>query len=190
MAATVTPEDFRWAYERLDKVTPLRRDCGVLCDKVCCRGLEEKAGMYLYPGEEVLFPGGEDWYDLKWHRTDEREFCPEWEGKLPAVGFLICRGTCPRDRRPLACRLFPLAAEVTGDGAGGYEVDVALDADAAILCPLARHARLDQLDPRFVLACRDVYRRLARDLLILADLRWQAERRSQSLSDPWRNLLK
>ena len=146
--------------------------------------------MYLYPGEESLFPGAEDWYDLEWHRTDEREFCPDWEGKIPAVAFLICRGRCPRDRRPLACRLFPLAAEVTADRTGhGYAIDVGLDADAAIMCPLARRARLDQLDPEFVEACRDVYRRLARDPLILADLKWQGERRRESLNDPWRKLL-
>lgn len=190
----LTPEDYLWAHQLLEKVTPLRRDCGVLCERICCRGLEEKAGMYLFPGEESLFPGGEDWYELEWHPVAEREFCPDWNGKLEQVGFLICNGTCPRDRRPLACRLFPLAADVAevaevAEGTAGGTVDVSLDSDAAVMCPLVRHATIDQLDPKFIAACRDVYRRLARDSLILADLRWQSRRRRESLSEPWRGLL-
>ena len=192
-AGALSQRDFAWAYARLDRLTPLERDCGELCSRMCCHGLEKKAGMYLFPGEEVMLPAEVDWFRLDWHLTSEREFCPMWEGKIEAAGFLRCKGSCPREHRPLACRLFPLAAVLRPPAHGRCEketaMDVILDPDAAILCPLARYATMDQLDPEFVRACREVYARLAEDPLILEDLRWQAERRGKDSSAPWRRLL-
>jgi hypothetical protein len=68
--------------------------------------------MYLFPGEECMFGGDEDWVSFESHPVAERVFCPEWTGRIEAVTFAVCRGTCPREARPLACRLFPMAAVV------------------------------------------------------------------------------
>lgn len=188
----ISPEEFRWVYARLDKLTPLKSDCGDLCGKSCCKGLDEKAGMYLFPGEEALFTPDMDWLVLDWHLVSEREFCPSWEGCIEKVGFVICRGTCPREHRPLACRLFPLVPEPVGAGPAvqGFTLDVVLDSSAALLCPLARYARIEQLDAGFVKACRKVYRLLAQDPLVLDDFRWQSERRRREANEPWRDLLR
>jgi hypothetical protein len=64
-----------------------------------------------------------------------------------------------------------------------------LNPDAAILCPLARYGRLQQLDPRFRAACRHVFRLLADDPLILADFRWRNARWREESGEAWRRLL-
>ena len=40
-------------YRLFDSITPVRTDCGGLCDKACCRG--DDGGMYLFPGECLYF---------------------------------------------------------------------------------------------------------------------------------------
>jgi len=179
---TISITEFRWAYARLSRVTPLVSDCGELCGKSCCKGLDGKAGMYLFPGEEALLSPDWDWLTLEWHLVSEREFCPSWEGRIERVGFVICRGVCPREQRPLACRLFPLVPEPT--------LDVALDSDAALMCPIARYARIEEIDAGFVQACREVYGLLAQDPLVLDDFLWQSERRRLDARAPWRSLLR
>jgi len=193
----ISLEEFRWAYARLSNVSPMASDCGDLCGKSCCKGLDEKAGMYLFPGEEALFSPDEDWLTLEWHLVSEREFCPSWEGRIESVGFVICRGTCPREQRPLACRLFPLVAEPSpaasrkdpGAGIPGISLDVSLDTGSAVLCPIARYTRIEHLDAGFVQACREVYSLLAQDPLVLDDFLWQSERRRRQANEPWRDLL-
>lgn len=79
----------------LGGVTPLNRDCGVLCGAACCRADEEgRGGMLLYPGEEACYKDLPAGFSL-------REVS---EGIL-----LTCEGSCERHTRPLACRVFPLA---------------------------------------------------------------------------------
>jgi hypothetical protein len=199
---TISIEEFRWAYARLSAVTPLQTDCGALCAKSCCKGLDERAGMYLFPGEEALISQEWDWLTLEWHLVPERDFCPSWEGRIGKVGFVICRGVCEREQRPLACRLFPLVAEPLllpepvlfpespAASCTKVSVDVALDSDAALMCPIARYAHIDQLDARFVEACREVYTLLAQDPLVLDDFIWQSERRRRDARAPWRGLLR
>ena len=89
------------AREKLNDVTPLKRDCGRVCGARCCRSCEgEETGMLLFPGEEELYTGREGWQVLD---TET--------GRLA-----VCPGRCDRDERPLACRLFPLLP-VIRDGA-------------------------------------------------------------------------
>ena len=67
--------------------TPLRSDCGQLCGAACCQADEDgQGGMYLFPGEEALLHG------------EDSDFAP----------IYTCDGTCARENRPLACRIFPL----------------------------------------------------------------------------------
>ena len=44
---------FELAKAAIGEHTPLRADCGVLCDKACCRG-NDNDGMLLFPGEETV----------------------------------------------------------------------------------------------------------------------------------------
>ena len=91
------------AREKLAGFTPLRRDCGTLCAGACCRPDEAgRGGMALYPGEASLYQRLPDGFSI--HRD------------VPGAphGLLVCGGSCSREDRPLACRLFPLMPTPSG----------------------------------------------------------------------------
>ena len=117
----------------LADVTPLKTDCGRFCSGACCVSLPgEETGMLLFPGEEELYAG-----------------LPGYHQKESALGpLLVCSGTCRREERPLACRLFPLLPLLGPEG-----VTVRMDQRARPVCPLFREG-LNALDPAFTEAVR------------------------------------
>ena len=136
------PESLKRARAILENVTPLKTDCGLTCNGLCCRPLEgEMTGMLLFPGEDKYYEGREG------YRMTETD-----HGTL-----LICSGRCDRADRPLSCRLMPLIPLIRPDG-----VKVATDARAKAVCPLARQGK-DALLPDFVQAVRQAGRILAGD---------------------------
>ena len=136
------PDVLLRARALLEDLTPLKTDCGLLCEGLCCHPLEgEMTGMLLFPGEEAYYEGREG------YRMTATEQGP----------LLICSGRCDRADRPLSCRLMPLIPLVREDG-----VKVATDLRAKTVCPLARQGK-DALSPEFVAAVREVGRILAED---------------------------
>ena len=130
------------AREKLNDVTPLKRDCGRVCGARCCRSCEgEETGMLLFSGEEALYRGKE-----KWRILDTAN------GKM-----VICDGVCDRDERPLACRMFPLLP-VIREG----RVRAVTDLRARAVCPLARQGK-QAMDPAFADAVREAGEILAAD---------------------------
>ena len=124
-------------------LTPMLADCGALCGAACCRPDEDgQGGVYLFPGEEALMDG------CGWGRIEPDAFAP----------MLVCEGPCDRERRPLACRIFPLTPVRGKDG----RWTVRMDARARAMCPLAAQG-LRGLDPRFARAARDALRTVADD---------------------------
>jgi hypothetical protein len=116
------------AWELLKDLTPLATDCGALCAAACCRPDEDgQGGVRLFPGEAALYEGE------GWARVE--------------AGVLYCGGRCPRDRRPLGCRIFPLTPYRKKGGALG----VRIDRRAFSMCPLAP-CGVRALDPAFVRA--------------------------------------
>jgi hypothetical protein len=77
-------------YSQLRRVTPLNFDCGMLCNGKCCKG-DNKTGMIIFPGEENFIDS-----NMKIYQNEE--------GDTVAV----CDGKCDRNKRPLACRIYPL----------------------------------------------------------------------------------
>ena len=123
------------AREKLNKATPLKRDCGRVCGARCCRPLEgEETGMLLFPGEAEAYAGKAGFEVRKTARGD----------------LLICSGTCSRDDRPLSCRLFPLLPVIGDDG----KVRTVTDLRAKAVCPLARQGK-SAMDPAFADAVRE-----------------------------------
>ena len=113
----------------------------------------ELSGAPLVPGDAlgmVLFPGEAG---LLSREPGYRLF------RIPFLGarawFLVCEGICDRRKRPLACRIFPLAPHVGGNG----EVDALPDPRAGRVCPLADG---EFLDPAFRRAVTKALRHLAR----------------------------
>lgn len=106
--------DYHYLYALTATVTPLDYDCGVLCGSACCLpNRKNSLGVYLFPGEESRVGEDQDWFVREYHDPVEYDFPENWEDP---VHFLKCSGACPRDRRPLACRFFPLAPHLLTDG--------------------------------------------------------------------------
>ncbi|MGI6491498.1 MAG: hypothetical protein ACOX0T_03630 [Pelotomaculum sp.] len=170
-------------YSLLEDVTPLAGDCGKLCGSVCCSEWEQGVGMYLLPGEECMFTKQESWLTWQEHSTEEYEFCPSWTGK---VYFIICNGACPRDKRPFACRTFPVVPYL--NPAGGLEMR--FDQAAALLCPLVKSGDLGLLERRFLARARLAWEELLMEPLIKDDVEWESRRLDREQEEPWKKILK
>ena len=143
------------ARELLENLTPLKTDCGRLCQGACCRG-DEATGMLLFPGEEALYEG------CAFARVVPTDFSL---GGTPAQ-LLVCDGRCDRKNRPLACRLFPLFLKFRED----QPPVLRMDARARAVCPLTDYG-MKALDPEFKQAARRAYDLLLEDKVCAAYLR-------------------
>ncbi|MBQ8536739.1 MAG: hypothetical protein IJ461_04970 [Clostridia bacterium] len=127
------------ARKLLENVTPMRADCGKLCQAACCQpSQEEENGMLLFPGEARYYEGA-SWCRLIPHGSTQ---------------LLVCEGRCPRENRPLACRMFPLVTLPGGRAP--------LDVRAWPVCPLMPSGRRG-LREDFVLSVKEAARILEAD---------------------------
>ena len=123
--------DYQKLYEIIGTLTPIKADCGGLCEKACCKG-DSETGMYLYPGEEKLYSKRGDF-----GKVSKSAFTYEFEGRSKRVRIFICNNNiCDRVRRPLACRVFPFVPYIDDEG----NAEIILDPRADRMCPLALHA--------------------------------------------------
>ncbi len=155
------------AREKLNTVTPLKRDCGRICGARCCRSLDgEETGMLLFPGEAEAYADKEGWKVLPAARGD----------------LVVCPGACSRDDRPLSCRLFPLLPLI-GDGG---EIRVAVDLRAWAVCPLARQGK-SAMDPAFIGAVKEAGEILARrdEQAVFLDLLAEEQQELKELRKKW-----
>ena len=138
----------RAALDLLSDITPLKHDCGCLCDSACCRDEGELGSLvWLLPGEEdTPMP----WADLV------TTAMPVIQTQISAIS---CNGPCSRSDRPFCCRIFPLSPYYSEKR---QEWDVRMDRRAAPICPLFRYGKAG-LDPAFVEAARRAVRLLAGD---------------------------
>ncbi|HBF36406.1 MAG TPA: hypothetical protein DDW50_03710 [Firmicutes bacterium] len=146
------------AYKILQTVTPLSKDCGKLCNKACCEGIEKESGMYLYPGEEELQARNSFLKTSPLHMGDYSCF------------LAVCNGKCMRSRRPLACRIFPLVPYLTLKNT----LIIQMDPRASSLCPLARTLSRSELDRQFVIKIRQTFQLLITDPEIKDFIIWQS----------------
>lgn len=123
------------AYKIIGDLTPLKTDCGRLCNAACCKG-DDETGMLLFPGEDKLYENDPDFAVTK---------------TIYGVPLLICRGKCERSKRPLSCRIFPLAI-ISKNGI----IKVIPDPRSKPVCPLYRSAVNQRLDRDFVSAVKNV----------------------------------
>lgn len=168
-------------YQVLDGVTPLEGDCGRLCGKKCCslRG-EGGLGVYLFPGEEKVFGPEGPWFRVVGSPGEVGHFTG------PRPFLLDCRGKCPRDRRPLACRLFPLAPRLDREGS----LELILDPDALFICPLVKLDDPGALEPAFREGVRRVWLDLLEDRAVRENVRAYSDRVDRQAAEPWRMLLR
>ena len=141
------------ARDCLQDSTPLRRDCGLYCGAACCMG-DEKTGMLLFPREEALYK------NCAFGRIVPTNY--HLGGRIALL--FVCKGECPREERPLSCRLFPARILMNGE--------IAMDTRAATICPLFTSGT-DAFTPSFRLAVREAAKALLADTecrAFLADL--------------------
>ncbi|MBR2948366.1 MAG: hypothetical protein IKC46_00740 [Lachnospiraceae bacterium] len=137
MANTNYQKMYEKIYKTLGELTPLKADCGLLCDGACCKG-DEKTGMRLFPHEES---------SLRTILTED------------GVRLAVCDGTCDRSKRPLACRIFPFFPTIDEEG----EIFVEEDTRAANVCPMIGHSDEILFDRKFLKAVKKVGEILAED---------------------------
>lgn len=125
-------------YKMLENVTPLSVDCGQLCDGACCAVTDEITGMYLFPGESVMYNPMP-----KWGKIYDIDFTYDG-GK--SVDLFTCTGECDRKLRPLSCRIFPLVPYARR----GEDLKIIMDVRGRGMCPLATAMKIEDLSPLFV----------------------------------------
>ena len=99
--------DYKKMYDKIFRTmkdfTPLKVDCGQLCQGACCKG-DENTGMRLFPREESCLTVKE----------------------LPSGDRLaVCDGSCERSKRPLACRIFPFFPTIATQAPEGTSKETA-----------------------------------------------------------------
>lgn len=165
-------------YRMMMDLTPLEVDCGSLCSKKCCSTRNARPGVCLFPGEEVMFEKEAGWFKIEEHPAGEEHFT----GAKPL--FLNCRGSCPREKRPLACRLFPLAPYLDRQG----RLEIIFDGDALFICPLVRLKGPEDLAPAFVEQVREVWLDLLKDAPVRESAGRYSARVDRQAAEPWRKL--
>ena len=136
---------YKKVFKILGELTPLKVDCGVLCECACCKG-DDKTGMLLFPHEES---------DLKVIKNELGQ------------RMVVCDGKCDRSKRPLACRIFPFFPTVDENN----KVFVEKDYRAVRLCPLLEHSDEIVFDPKFFKALKKVGKLIVKDAECLEFLR-------------------
>lgn len=126
-------------YKLFDNCTPIKPDCGQLCNKACCSG---DGGMYLFPGEKKVF----ELLNPSWIKISDSDFTYLKDGKEISVPFASCNGSCDRYQRPLACRIFPLTPILDENN----NIKIITDPRAKSVCPLARGLYTNEYDSRFI----------------------------------------
>lgn len=117
----------------MENVTPLKFDCGLLCNSKCCTG-DSNSGMCLFPGEESMFDANKAFLTIRNEKMIDSE-----------VLFATCNGTCNRKLRPLSCRIFPYAPYLQENG----RLTIIEDPRAKYLCPLLMESLEFKIDKKF-----------------------------------------
>ncbi len=162
MHPSITKKTYEEIYRMLDAVSPLDGDCGRLCGAACCTAgsEEDEMGIYLLPGEEMMFGQEQDWVEKSCDKAEDYVFPDSWHG---AVWFIRCKTPphCPRERRPIQCRSFPLLPHLTAEGVLSMVYN---DIDTPYSCPLIEEEI--PLNEGFVEQTKKAWEMLIRDPLI------------------------
>lgn len=143
---------YKKAYRMLESSTPLKFDCGTLCNKKCCSG-DKNTGMHFYPGEEIIFKGNQDFLNIRKEIFDNRE-----------IFFAVCQGKCDRSFRPLSYRIYPLIPYIDQND----RIHIIEDPRAKYTCPLLFNFDEIEMDRSFIRKIKKVFQLLAQDTEIKA----------------------
>ena len=173
MKSTIRKRTYQAIYRLLDRVSPVPYDCGKLCNAACCNcgHDDENLGIYLLPGEDKVHERDSDWLTWSAENAEDYEFPESWKGK---VYFVRCKTppVCPREKRPIQCRTFPLTPHIDEDGILSLILN---DSELPYECPLITDEM--ELTPEFVKATYTAWKHLIRDPLIYDRVKEDSEYR-------------
>lgn len=133
------------ARAMLEKVTPLKMNCGKLCGGACCQPSPDddgENGMLLFPFEEEFYK--EPIEGMPFHLADD-------DTLFKGGKRFVCEGKCSRADRPLACRIFPLRMKVeTNEETEETRVVAEIDPRAWCVCPLLEQGGMRAMSQDFV----------------------------------------
>ncbi len=175
----ISERTYRAIYRLLDRVSPLDSDCGKLCGAACCTSAYEdgeEMGIFLLPGEEQLHSPEDDWLDWSEESSEDMGFPESWP---EVVCFVHCKTPphCPREKRPIQCRTFPLAPYLNKKGELSLIYN---DMDLPYRCPLIEEEL--PLNDDFVQATETVWRHMIRDKRIYDMVKEDSEARDESIA--------
>ena len=130
------------AIDIIGDATPLKFDCGTLCQRACC---VSEGYMMVFPYEKPMLEDKN--YIFK--KADLISY-----GQIDLV---TCDGTCSREYRPFSCRVYPLAPKFIGD-----EIFVRLDVRGRPTCPLC-HKSMNSLSPDFISKVKRAFHHISQD---------------------------
>lgn len=172
MKSTIKKRTYLAIYRLLDKVSPLSFDCGCLCNAACCNcgSDDEDLGIYLLPGEDKVHDRNADWLTWKAEYAEDFDFPDSWRGK---IYFVRCKTppVCPREKRPMQCRTFPLTPYIDDNGVLSLMLN---DLELPYRCPLIEEEIPLNVD--FVKATYTCWKHLIRDPLIYDLVKLDSER--------------
>ena len=179
MSIIPNPSDAVQALEEaralLQNLTPLKINCGRLCGGACCQPSPDddgENGMLLFPCEERFYQ--EPIEGMPFHLVDDDTL---FEGGKR----FVCEGSCVREHRPLACRIFPLRMRVEEEKEIHAEAEI--DPRAWCVCPLLEQGGLRAMSQDFVKAVEAAGNALCKNESML-----EALRNEQRLLDEMRRL--
>ena len=139
---------------------------------------EPEMGIYLLPGEEKVHSRKEDWLVWSVEQAEDHDFPETWKGK---IYFVRCKTPpdCPREKRPIQCRTFPLSPHFTEDG---QLVMVLNDLTLPYSCPLIEEEM--ELDRMFLEVTHACWLQLVGDPLIRDLVQMESDLRRENGETP------
>ncbi|MCQ2550874.1 MAG: hypothetical protein MJ146_01605 [Clostridia bacterium] len=172
MKSNIKKRTYKAIYRLLDRVNPVPYDCGTLCNCLCCidEGFDEEMGIYLLPGEEKIHNKKDPWLSWTQELAEDYDFPDSWFGK---IYFVKCTNppNCPREKRPIQCRTFPLAPHIKD----GELILIETIDELPYECPLIH----EELDPKFIKATYTVWKHLIRDERIYDLVKMDSDEREE-----------
>lgn len=108
--------------------------------------------MLLFPGEEFMYQEPDrDWF----HIQDSNITLPDGY----RIKLLICERECPRDKRPLSCRIFPVTPYLNKDN----RVEFRLDLRSLGICPIVFNPGVNPVEEDFIESLYDTFPPLLHD---------------------------
>ncbi|KUO51605.1 MAG: hypothetical protein APF76_13240 [Desulfitibacter sp. BRH_c19] len=164
--------DYQEIYELLNPGPLDTKDCGTLCKAACCQTYNQDMGMYLMPGEEKMFNSEDmDWLSWETHNPQNYDFPGSW---LQPVYYAKCLKPCPREKRPIQCRTFPLTPHITKDG---NLILIWETLKLPYTCPLIE--KKSSLNSNYVEGLQKAWSKLIKNSLIKDLINWDSRQREK-----------